>query len=120
MVSPPSSGGCTKETVRMKIPGQVKLLLALHKLERNGAGADETEAFERVEKRLDPALRKRYHKLRKRKSTGIAVLENGVCSECRMIYPETHEMLRYEHCIYSCEYCGRFFIVTGRSEQAGS
>ncbi|UCD56751.1 MAG: hypothetical protein JSV16_13120 [Candidatus Hydrogenedentota bacterium] len=99
----------------MKTRDQVKLLLKLHKLESNGDGIDKTKAFQRLEKSLDPGLLRRYQKLRARKGTAVAVLKDGVCSGCKMVYPESHEMLRYRNFVHSCEYCGRLLVVTDKS-----
>ena len=94
---------------------QIKLMLELHKLENNGHGADKSKAFQRLQKRLDPALLRRYQKLRERKGTGVAIMKNRVCSGCKMVYPESHEMLKYRNFVHSCEYCGRFLVVTDKS-----
>ena len=99
----------------MKKADQIKLLLKLHKLENNGNGTDFDEALKKLEKRLDPSVLRRYRRLRDRKGTGVAVLRDRVCSECKMVYPETHEMLRYKNFVHSCEYCGRFLVVTDKS-----
>ena len=95
----------------MKMPVQVKLLLELNKLETNGNGFDKTNAFQRLAKHLDPSLLKLFHRLRERKGTGTAILKNGVCSACMLVYPESHEMLRYRNTIHFCEYCGRLLVV---------
>ena len=102
----------------MKANSQVKLLLRLHKLENNGDGTGTAEALEKLQKRLDPSILRRYQKLKERKGTGLAVLENGICSECKMVYPESHEMLRYRNFVHSCEYCGRILVVTDKSVSA--
>ncbi len=99
----------------MKGHDQIELLLKLHKLESNGDGVDRTRALQRLEKSLDPTLRKRYHKLKKRMGVGVAVLKNRVCSRCMMVYPESHEMLRYMNSVRDCEYCGRLLVVTDKS-----
>jgi predicted nucleic acid-binding Zn-ribbon protein len=99
----------------MKTKDQVKLLLKLYELESNGNGTDNTRTFRRIEKSLDPALLKRYHKLKERKGTGVAVLKDSVCSGCKMVYPESHEILRYKNFIHHCEYCGRLLVVTDKS-----
>ncbi len=99
----------------MKQRDQVKLLLQLYKLESNGDGIDKAKAFRRLEKNLDPSLLRRYNKLKERKGTGVAVLKNGACSRCKLIYPETHEMLRYKNFVHSCEYCGRLLVITEKS-----
>ena len=98
----------------MRMPDQVELLLKLHTLEKNRNGANTTQAMRNIEENLDSSILKQYKKLKKRKGTGVAVLDKGACSECRMVYPETHDMLRYENCIYRCEYCGRIFVVTNK------
>jgi predicted nucleic acid-binding Zn-ribbon protein len=97
----------------MKMPVQVKLLLKLHKLESNKQSSDTSEAFQEIAKNLDPSLLKRYLRLKERKGTGVAVLEKGMCSACRMVYPETHEMLRYGNFIHTCEFCSRFLLLNG-------
>jgi predicted nucleic acid-binding Zn-ribbon protein len=94
---------------------QIKLLLALHKLENNGEGVDRAKALRRLERGLDPSLLRRYQKLRERKGKGVAVLKDRVCSECKMMYPESHEMLKYRNFVHSCEYCGRLLVVTDKS-----
>ena len=94
---------------------QVKLLLKLHKLESNGDGIDEGGAFKKLAKTLDPSLLKRYRKLREKKGTGVAVLENGVCTGCKMVYPESHDVFRYKNFVYSCEYCSRLLVVVDKS-----
>lgn len=96
---------------------QVRILLKLHKLEKNGNGVGKLKTFASLEKGLDPTLRKRYQKLKERKGTAVAVLENGVCSGCQMVYPESHEMLRYKNFIRICEYCGRLLVVTEKSSR---
>ena len=45
----------------------------------------------------------------------LAVMKNRVCSGCKMVYPESHEMLKYRNFVHSCEYCGRFLVVTDKS-----
>lgn len=99
----------------MKMPVQVKLLLKLHKIDTNGDGTNKAKAVHEISKRLDPSLLKRYHKLKERKGTAVAVLEKGACSGCNMVYPETHEILRYRNFIHSCEFCGRFLVVDGKA-----
>jgi predicted nucleic acid-binding Zn-ribbon protein len=95
---------------------QIKLMLELHRLENNGQQKKKAEeAYRRLEKKLDPALLRRYHKLRARKGSGVAVMKNRVCSGCKMVYPESHEMLKYRNFVHSCEYCGRFLVVTDKS-----
>ena len=95
----------------MRVLSQVQLLLKLHKQERNGNGFEETEAFRKLEESLDPSLLKLYRKLKERKGTGVAILKNGACSECMIIYPETHEMMRYKSSVHFCEYCGRLLVI---------
>ncbi|MBI4832766.1 MAG: hypothetical protein HY801_14690 [Candidatus Lindowbacteria bacterium] len=104
-----------KAKEQMKPNDQVKLLLRLYRLERNGDGADKAQALRRLEKRLDSSLLKRYQRLREKKGTGVAVLKNRICSGCKMVYPESHEVLRYRNFIHSCEYCGRLLVVTEKS-----
>ena len=99
----------------MKIPVQVKLLLKLHKWESNGQSTDNAEAFQEIVRNLDPSLLKRYLKLKERKGKGVAVLKKGTCSACRIVYPETHEMLRYGNFIHTCEFCGRLLVVNGKA-----
>ncbi len=99
----------------MKTNNQVKLLLKLHELESNGNGTDNARTFRRIEKGLDPSLLKRYHKLKERKGTGVAVLKDGICSACKMVYPESHDVQRYRNFIHNCEYCGRLLVVTEKS-----
>ncbi|MBW1939526.1 MAG: hypothetical protein JRI67_12360, partial [Deltaproteobacteria bacterium] len=89
----------------MKVPVQVRLLLKLHKWESNGKSTDNAKATKEIVKNLDPSLMKQYLRLKERKGTGIAVLEDGTCSACRMVYPETHEVFRYGNCIRNCEFC---------------
>jgi len=96
---------------------QVRILLRLHKLEKNGNGVGKLKNSQSLEKNLDPALLKRYQKLKERKGTAVAILENGVCSGCQMMYPESHEMLRYKNFIRTCEYCGRLLVVTEKSSK---
>ena len=95
----------------MKMPTQVKLILELHKLETNGNGVDKTPAFRKIRKKLDPSLLKLYKKLRERRGTGTALLRNGMCSACKLMYPESHEMLRYKNTVQRCEFCGRLLVV---------
>ncbi len=95
---------------------QVKLLLKLHKLELdNDNGIEKTPAFRRLEKQLDPALLRRFEKVRARKGKAIAVMKDSTCSGCKMIYPESHDMLKYRNFIHNCEYCGRLLVVTDKS-----
>ena len=94
----------------------IKLVLELYKLENNGQSKRKAaETYRKLEKKLDPALLRRYEKLKERKGTGVAVMKNRVCSGCKMVYPETHEMLKYRNFVHSCEYCGRFLVVTDKS-----
>ena len=100
---------------KMKTGNHIKLLLRLHKLESNGDGTDHTTALKRIEKKLDPAVLRRYRRLKERKGTGVAILRDRMCSECQMIYPESHDVLRYRNFVHSCEYCGRLLVVTDKS-----
>lgn len=96
---------------------QVKILLKLHRLEKNGNGVGKVKTFKNLERSLDPALLKRYQRLKERKGNAVAVLENGVCSGCQMVYPESHEMFKYPNFIRTCEYCGRLLVVTEKSSK---
>lgn len=89
----------------------VELLLRLHDLEMNGNGAVHVHEVETIETSLDSSLVRHYHKVKARKGTGIAVVENGMCSGCRMIFPETHEIFRYPDVVHTCEFCGRILLV---------
>jgi predicted nucleic acid-binding Zn-ribbon protein len=99
----------------MKVPIQVRLLLKLHELEVHGEADNNAIAFEKVARGLDPSLFKRYLKLKARKGDGVAVLRNGACSGCNIVYPETHEIMRYGNCIHTCEFCGRLLVVNGKA-----
>ena len=99
----------------MKPGNQFKLLLRLHKLENNGDGSDRAAALQRLEKKLDPSVLRRYRRLKERKGTGVAILQNSICSECKMVYPESHDVLKYRNFVYICEYCGRLLVVTDKS-----
>jgi predicted nucleic acid-binding Zn-ribbon protein len=99
----------------MKNGDYIKLLLRLHKLENKEAASDQATALKRIEKKLDPSVLRRYRRLKERKGTGVAVLEGRRCSECQMIYPESHDVLKYRNFVYSCEYCGRLLVVTDKS-----
>jgi predicted nucleic acid-binding Zn-ribbon protein len=96
----------------MKMPSQIKLLLELHELETNRNGFEKTAAFQELEKKLDPSLFRLYQKLKERRGTGTAILRDGMCSGCMLMYPESHEMLRYKNTVHFCEYCGRLLVVT--------
>ena len=95
----------------MNVPLQIKLLLQLNRLETNGNGVDKTDAFRKLERRLDPSLLKLFRKLRERKGTGTAILKDGMCSACMLVYPKTHEILHYKNTIRFCEFCGRLLVV---------
>jgi predicted nucleic acid-binding Zn-ribbon protein len=99
----------------VKTPFQIELLLKLHELEMHGETMQRDQELENVERRLDPALLRRYLKLKKKKGTGVAVLKNGICSGCNMVYPETHEIMRYRNCVHNCEFCGRLLVVNGKA-----
>jgi predicted nucleic acid-binding Zn-ribbon protein len=104
-----------RKKMKEKPNSQLRILLKLHRLEQNGNGVGKLKTFQDLEKGLDPTLLKRYTKLKERKGNAVAVLENGVCSGCQMVYPESHEMLRYKNFIRTCEYCGRLLVVTEKS-----
>ncbi len=104
----------------MQERGQVELLLELHGLQAEGVGVDKAEAFRKIEDNLEPSLLNRYRNLKKRKGTAVAVLKNGACSECMIIYPTTHEILRHKDFIHSCEYCGRLLVVTKSSARTST
>ena len=99
--------------MKKRISDQIKLLLRLHKLETDDNGGHTGRIVEEVFSNLDPSLVKRYLKLKQRKGTGVAILRDGVCSGCNMSYPDTHQVLRYENFVHSCEFCGRFLVVNG-------
>ncbi|GAB4331177.1 MAG: hypothetical protein Kow0099_02340 [Candidatus Abyssubacteria bacterium] len=103
------------QKVKMRKNDQVALLLKLHKLEQEGNGIENSHAFQRLARELDPSVLNRFRKIRERKGKGIAVLEDGVCSECNMLYPESHDVLRYKNFVHNCEYCGRLLVVTDKS-----
>lgn len=83
----------------------------MHALQSDPNGDEKDEACQRIEQKLDPSLLNRYRSLKRRKGTAIAVLRDCLCSECMIMYPATHEMLRIKGSIQSCEYCGRLLIV---------
>jgi len=99
----------------MQERSQASLLLELHELQDNGGGIDKAEACRRIEESLEPSLLGRYRKLKKRKGTAVAVLKDCTCSECMIIYPKTHEILRARDSVHSCEFCGRLLLVTPSS-----
>ena len=99
----------------MKAQNQIKLLLRLHKLESNGDGFENGVAFKRIAKTLDPGILKRYRKLREKRGTGVAILKDGVCTGCKMVYPESHDVFRYKNFVHSCEYCSRLLVVVEKS-----
>lgn len=103
------------KTKTKKKNDQVKLLLKLHELESDSNGFEKSKTFRRIEKGLDPGLLKRYQKLKQRKEKAVAVLEDGACSECNMLYPESHDVQRYRNFVHNCEYCGRILVVTDNS-----
>ena len=99
---------------------QLEVLQELYRLESKQNGAD-SAAIKKLEESLDPSLLKRYLKLKQRKGTAVAVLSNGICSGCNMTYPDTHEVLRYENFVNTCEFCGRFLLINGNNpESVGS
>ena len=95
----------------MGMPTQVNLMLKLHDLEIGKSNGDFEEQLRNLEKRIDPSLLNFYRKLRKRKKTGVAILQDYTCSECRMVYPNMHEILRHRNCVHICEFCGRILVV---------
>jgi predicted nucleic acid-binding Zn-ribbon protein len=97
---------------------QVRLLLELYKLQAISDDTDKAEACRKIEESLDPLLLGRYRNLKKRKGNAVAVLKNCTCSECMIMYPETHEILRHKNSVHSCEFCGRLLLVTSSSAQA--
>ena len=99
----------------MQERSQVSLLLELHELQNNGDCVDKAEACRKIEESLEPALLGRYRKLKERKGAAVAVLKNCTCSECMIIYPKTHEILRAKDLVHSCEFCGRLLLVTPSS-----
>ena len=99
----------------MKIPPQVKLLLELQKLEERDRGTDKCRVPQRIERNLDPSLLKRYKILRRTRDSAIALLKDGECNGCGIIYPETHDIARWENSIHTCELCGRLLVVTEKS-----
>ncbi len=96
----------------MQERSQVSLLLELHELQTNGDDPDRAEARRRIEESLEPSLLGRYRNLKERKGAAVAILKNCTCSECMIIYPETHEILRAKDFVHSCEFCGRLLLVT--------
>ena len=99
----------------MQEHNQFSLLLELHELQTDNDDLDRAEARRRIEKNLEPSLLSRYRNLKKRKGTAVAVLKNCTCSECMIIYPKTHEILRIKDFVHSCEFCGRLLLVTPSS-----
>ena len=96
----------------MQESNQVSLLLEMHALQSDANDVEKAEACQRIENGLEPSLLSRYRSLKKRKGTAVAVLRDCVCSECMIMYPVTHEILRNKDSIQSCEYCGRLLVVT--------
>jgi predicted nucleic acid-binding Zn-ribbon protein len=99
----------------MKERSQVSLLLELHELQNNGGGVEKAEACRTIEESLEPSLLGRYRNLKKRKGTAVAILKNFTCSECMIMYPTTHEILRAKDYVHSCEFCGRLLLVAPSS-----
>ncbi|MBW1939525.1 MAG: hypothetical protein JRI67_12355 [Deltaproteobacteria bacterium] len=99
----------------MQERSQVSLLLELHELQATGDGVDKAEACRRIEEGLEPPLLGRYRNLKKRKGTAVAILKNCTCSECMIIYPTMHEILRAKDFVHNCEFCGRLLLITPSS-----
>lgn len=99
----------------MQEHSQFSLLLELHELQTNNDDLDRAEARRRIEENLEPSLLSRYRNLKKRKGTAVAMLKNCTCSECMIIYPKTHEILRIKDFVHSCEFCGRLLLVAPSS-----
>lgn len=99
----------------MQERSQFSLLLELHELQTNNDNLDRSDARRRIEENLEPSLLSRYRNLKKRKGTAVAILKNCTCSECMIIYPKTHEILRTKDFVHSCEFCGRLLLVTTSS-----
>jgi CheY-like chemotaxis protein len=91
---------------------QIELLLTLHGLEIAGNGQYPSEEFRMVEDSLDPPYLEYYRKIRKRRGTGVAILKDRTCSECRMVYPEAHSIVQCKDFIHKCEYCGRLLVAS--------
>jgi predicted nucleic acid-binding Zn-ribbon protein len=95
----------------MEERSQVGFLLELHKLQNNSGHIDNNEACRGIEENLEPSLLRRYRKLKERKGSGVAILEDCTCSECMIIYPTTHEFLRAKDSVHICEFCSRLLVV---------
>ncbi|RJP26287.1 MAG: hypothetical protein C4520_00820 [Candidatus Abyssobacteria bacterium SURF_5] len=95
----------------MKESAQIRLLLKLYELETDGEAIDRAAVLEEIRENLDPSIFRRYLKVKERKGSGVAILRDGMCSGCNMIYPDTHEVFRHDGFIHTCEFCGRFLIL---------
>lgn len=100
-----------------KESSQVKLLLELYNLQGDINGTDSAAATGRIEEKLAPSLMSRYLALKKRKGTAVAILRNGACSGCNMIYPDSHAAVRHKDFVHTCEFCGRYLVnVDGEND----
>jgi hypothetical protein len=107
-----------------KAPGMIKIigdLLALQELQwRKGKGASERE-IETLRKAVPQPILDHYDRLAVRGKKGVAILRNGVCTECHMRVPlGTLVTLARGQDVQLCGNCGRYLFLPAGETVAGA
>jgi predicted nucleic acid-binding Zn-ribbon protein len=96
-------------------------LLALQELQwRKGKGGREQE-IEALRKAIPNPLLDHYDRLQVRGKKGVAILRNGVCTECHMRVPiGTLVTLAHGQDVQLCGNCGRYLYLPVGESVAGA
>lgn len=94
----------------MQLAKQFSLLFDLHKMESNGALKENTSARESLEQGLDFRILKHYRTAREKGIRGLAILEDGACSNCHNVYAESYTVFGCGWFITTCAFCGTLLM----------
>ncbi|MDD3838946.1 MAG: C4-type zinc ribbon domain-containing protein [Clostridia bacterium] len=104
--------------IRVKMAKGKKEYMKINKLHKQEMGTinskiDEIkDEMEKVEKKIEPELLKRYKNARKFKKIVVAKLKQNKCSGCNMTIPfALIDKLKNEDEIVECETCGRVICI---------
>lgn len=87
----------------------IEPLFELQNLEDKAATQDHDSAIQRLRKKIHPQILIHYDRLRARGKKGVALVRNGVCTECHMrLASGTYATLLRVEDIMICDNCGRY------------
>ena len=94
----------------MRLAKQISLLFELYEKETNNDNDKSHIECENLERSLDSKILERYRKAKNAGERGIAILEDGACSNCHNSHDESYAVLGCGWFINTCVFCGSLLV----------